>query len=388
MRRWRWALLGSVLLHLGLALWLWRRPGLVIRPPSVATAEPVEVLLLEAAPPVAPVAPAPARPPVAPPARRRPRVTSLPAPAVPAQPDPVPPREDGAPLARSLVPSGDVVPIIPEPGRGHTVYNVPVDREAELAATGEAVRRRVQGWAEDELATARVTSGLLPPYFSELRRELTAGLVNPPAIFDAKAENTEQLKAWAGQLKRSWEVGARNYAATGSPYPEAPGKSHERPSMLEADAQRLDEGARIGLGTIAQGNRLRELGEGRAGLELVVIVELEHASDGSLVSAVMLKGSGVKPFDLWVMRSAEIGLDAVKELPPDGGARSVWEFRGRVSYMRSVKDFDVKEDLWYVLPMAAVGMLPGTFDEVLGTAQYVDLRRPHYEATVRLLRAY
>ena len=66
---------------------------------------------------------------------------------------------------------------------------------------------------------------------------------------------------------------------------------------------------------------------------------------------------------------------------------AAWAFHGRVSYLRSAEHFDVLEDAWYLVLTLPI-CVAGTFDEVTGAVSYVDLRRPHYEATVELLEAY
>lgn len=402
MKRLRLALLCSVLLHVVMLWGLKRLPEpevVALPPPPEAQAE---LVWLESEPePQAPDAPE------ALPARPREVVKREPAPVPPQQ------REGGAasgemipyepepeqrsskvepPREYTLVPRGEIVTVPnPEGPRGHTVHNVPgeVPSAEELyALKSEQGRKRVQAWAEGDLASARVTSGLVNPYFHSLRRELTAALVKPPEIFDPNQTNPERLKDWASQLAQSTRGGWQRYGATGVPYADPEGYTPAVPTKLAEMAANGDARARQGATTLYQGARLLEFADGRAGIDMVVIIELVQNADGSLQRAVMRRASGVKAFDQWVMAMAETSIDALEDSPPDAGARSVWEFRGKVSYLRTSKDFDVKQDAWYLMLMMPMGLAPGTFDEVSGEATYVDLRYPHYEAKVRLLQAY
>ena len=53
-----------------------------------------------------------------------------------------------------------------------------------------------------------------------------------------------------------------------------------------------------------------------------------------------------------------------------------------------MKDVKLVEDGWYLALAAVPGLLTGTFDEVSGKVEFIDLRHPHYEARVKLLRVY
>jgi hypothetical protein len=235
------------------------------------------------------------------------------------------------------------------------------------------------------------------PYFRSLGRELSAGLEHPPEIFSANAPVDKRLQEWASQLKHSSEGAWQRYGAGGVPYAEPEGylPQLESPSRLEEAARNGEPFAMAASAKMHETARLLEWADGRAGVDLVTVVQLEQGPDGALRKATLVQPSGVRPFDDWVLRNAEISVDAMKEGPPDAGPgihpsglRSVWEFRGRVSYMRSTKDLDAKQDAWYLILMTPLGLAPGRFDEVRGEATYVDVRYPHYEAKAKLLRVY
>jgi hypothetical protein len=370
------ALVVSLVLHALLLLWLRTRPEVaaVVAPPLASNAIEIEVHQVTRRV-------SPSSPPVAAPRPAAIRMTPAPAP-VPATD---PPRQV------TLLPRPDAIALPePEAARGHTVHNVPeeiLDGGALLAMQERQGRARVDGFLHDELATARVTSGLVNPYFHALRRELEAGLVRPPEIFRANDSPDERLKSWALQLLRSNQN--NRYAA-----PE--GYRSEIPSMLAQENQsgannpdpKKPHGSDLQLDSqyaqsiIERGARLREFADGRAGVDLIAVVRIE----GDRVS--LEQSSHVAAFDDWVLSNAEVSVGALPEKPPQPGAVSVWRFKGKVSYLRSSREIDAKQDLWYLVLMAPFGMAPGTFDEVRGEANYVDLRYPHYEAHVSLLQVY
>jgi hypothetical protein len=399
-KRLRLALAVSLALHLVALLCLRARP--IVPPTAVAQREPIELEIREtvAPPPQPPRAAPTVPPPPVTPARPKPSTRPAAAAASPA----VPRDFDAEPPRVTLTPRDDVVSLPPgmpaEGSRGHTLHNVPSelpDPAAVLAERAERGRVRVQGFAEDELAEARVHGGIVSGYFRALGRELSAGLEHPPEIFTPGAKPDDRLMEWASQLARSSEGAWQRYGATGAPYAEPEGYRAELevPSKLAEAAQNGEPFAMVAAARMHETARLLEWADGRAGIDLVAVVELRQDADGTLRHATLVQPSGVRPFDAWVLRNAELSVDALKEPPPDAGPgihanglRSVWELRGRVSYMRSTRDFDAKQDAWYLLLMAPLGAAPGRFDEVTRTATYVDLRYPHYEATAKLLRVY
>src|SRR4051812_31414367 len=183
-RRMRAALAVSLLLHALLLLWFRTRPEVLvaIAPPPPSSAIEMEVHEVTRPPTTRSL-------PIASPKRAMARVT----PETPPPPS-EPPRQV------SLLPRADAIELPePEAARGRTVHNLPgeiLDGGALLPMQERQGRARVDGFLLDELATARVTSGLVNPYFHALRREIEAGLIHPPEIFRANASPDERLKTW------------------------------------------------------------------------------------------------------------------------------------------------------------------------------------------------
>lgn len=390
----------SVLLHAGLLLIAVTRPA----PPAPPTHEqkPLELTWIDVepkkpeqrpAPPKAEPRPQPPKlarkpevqPPVTPSQRladETPRKEVASAPT--AAPHAGPP---GRPSDR-LLPGVNVLNPVMEESHGHTLFNDGTVPDPRIARAEEEanVTAIVDGWAKDELALARVESGLVDPYFVDLRRTIGSQIARSPDFTDLGVAGTGK------QIVSSWQAGAERYGKTGSPF-EAPvmrSEPTEVPSALQREADRGSPDARAMAMRLYAGARFRDFGDGKLGAELYAEVELRQGGNGALEKLELIRASGVPQFDRFVLDRA---TKAVSLLDPlDGGLgkelRSVWGFHGRVAYNRAMRDVNVKDDWWYLAIAGATGMLTGKFDEVNGDAQYVDLRHPHYECTVKLLRVY
>ena len=276
----------------------------------------------------------------------------------------------------------------PEAAHGRTVHPGDLPTAEKLRAEEAAhVTLVVETQVRDELAKARVEGGLVDPYYHELRRQLSRTLVDAPDFTDAK-EGRNLPKTWAA----SWKGGAERYGKTGTAY-EAPVTREsisgpgEVPSKLDPTANGMKELAM----KLYAGARLRDFGMGKMGVELYAVVDLQQTATGAIEGLTLVEASGVATFDRWVLERASSAVGAVGAL--DGGARaqrhhSVWGFTGRVSYMRSTKELATGRDWAYLAVASLAGLTTGTFDEVSGEAYLVDLRNPHYECAVKLLRVY
>lgn len=249
----------------------------------------------------------------------------------------------------------------------------------------------MQGVAQGALAEARVTSGLVDPYFHDLRRQLARDIGTAPDFTDAA--NPQNLPK---TLVGSWSKAAESYGKTGTAYDapvtrESIAGPGEIPSQLQREIDRGSGDAKALAMQLYAGARLRDFGQGKMGAELYAEVELRQGATGAVAGVRLVQRSGVATFDGWVLQRAASAVDALG--PLDAGARpegyhSVWGFTGRVSYMRSTKDITMKDDWAYLALASVAGLTTGTFDEMTGTSQYVDLRHPHYECSVKLLRVY
>jgi hypothetical protein len=414
-RRIKWALVLSLVLH-GVLLTVWKRQPArpVVRTPEAPAPIVFEVVEAPApekpkdaptvrAPKVehSPVVKAPVRAPrpaPAPVVKAPSEKAAVPVPAAPpsvaeAAPAPI----ESSPRGAILVPRESAVQL-PEPeeqaSKGAVVHNRPEelpDPAAVLAYEAEVVQKRVDGWAQRVLAKTRVDNGVVSYYFHDLRHSLEKATSAPPPFVEPFG--LKSLPQHGKQALAGWNAAAKRYGATGTGYDE-PNGYKELHGVAKSEAERGGKQARDFGQKMEMGARLRDFGDGKMGEELVAIVEVRQGSNGSLVDLSLIAPSSSVRFDTWVMSQAPKAIDGLVA-PPDAGVgihaagmRSVWAFKGRVTYKRNIKDAELLEDAWYVGLMAIPGLLTGSFDEVTGKIEYIDLRHPRYECAVQLLEVY
>lgn len=423
----------SLGLHLFVAAWLVRGE---VRPPTVVPVERAIELEFVTLPSRAPAPPA---------ASPTPSTRPGPAPKLPRSPTRLPtnqavgrertgvePRAATAPpaapltteqaqaatrpRATSLVPRADLLgePLLDEP-RGRTLHpgDLPT-REAQLEAERARVSSLVDGWARRDLMAAKVAAQAYDPAYSQLRGALREATAEVPTWVD-----TNDPKAVVGALLERWGAGAERYGRTGASYAEPEGRleSLETPAGLVAEMN-LRHPAALALGQfLAAGARLQEFSDGRAGLELFALVQVDQAPSGALESVRLLRPSGLSPFDAWVLeRARHVGatfhLDAGLRARP---LRSVWRFDAVMTFRRKLTpgQLDGRAAVG-MMTMAALSLLSGLgndsppltpggppgpplgprmpgltgrFDELSGTLDVVDLTNPAYDCRVTLLEA-
>lgn len=367
-------------------------PGAVKAP----AATPKSSGSLAQAPATKPAAPAPKRLASAPPSERAPAAK----PATPATPEahaPSTPPVASAPRELHLLPNPAPFlaqgPSAGEESHGHTTHNSPdelPDPQAVAEVQAQEAKRKVDGWIGDELASARVENGLVDSYFSDMHRELQKQTEKLPV---EKEGNIVQ------QMVKSWLSAGQNYGKSGNPYGPGMGPDpHVKggiPTALEQQAERFrGSSAEKFQQQLEMGARLREFADGRFGGVLTAVVEIRQDPRGKLLSALLVESSGNKQFDNFVIQRAPIAIEKVPPAPEKGagihpdGIRSTWAFEGRITYKKSAKKLNLADDGWYLLGAGALGLLSGTFDEVNGTMDVVDLRNPEFTCKVRLLKVY
>ncbi|MCP3135905.1 ferrichrome ABC transporter substrate-binding protein [Pyxidicoccus xibeiensis] len=319
-------LLLSVLLHAALFWALSRVPS--VQPPRPAERQVVELEVFT--PPAQPAATPAPRPTVrpsdqagAPPVRRAERPSPPRAEEPKAQASAERPgTEASKPQASAEEPMKDDAPraaperlvLVPEgmlgegmaltgepPSTGRTLRNVPgsePDPKALAAREAEEARVRVDGWAQDSLASARATSGSPHPYFAQLQKDFTKKLVNPPP---------PDLKVLASRMKREQVEAIQRFGKTGSPY-----TPKERDHRLE---QRNRFQAAVEAGRAAN---MFMVDVTEPILALAAIVEVRQARDGKLLDLEVIEGSGDPTFDAWAMSQLRDAL-ARAESPKSGG---------------------------------------------------------------------
>jgi TonB family protein len=257
----------------------------------------------------------------------------------------------------------------------------------ETAAEEEArVAGRVSGFLEDATAGHRVESGLVDPYFYDLRKALTRAAANPPPV---------AAKAFERSLLTTLFSTSRRYGATGNPF--APSPLH--PSDRDLDA-RTYSGLQSFLDRPNMDTNALRAAQGMATLQKLMeevasngprtVIEVRQDRQGQFVSASILESSGNKAFDAHALAAVPKALEALPPPPPDGsgihadGIRSVWAFEGRVTFQKDVKKLKAG-DLLAILPLLPV--LGGSFDLVTGDVA-VNSLGPSLQCKARLLRVY
>lgn len=379
----------SLLAHAVVLLWVFHQDER--RPVTVTAPEPIRWVWLE--PP--PESQAPGKLEISKPSQggsskrrsAKPGKPSAPKAEVHAEQD-VPRQAPGNTL--SIVPRLELSPAQPdEPPHGWTVRNEPGalpgpdERMAEEAAR---VASRVEGFARDDLARARVESGLVDPYFGDFRRRFSNELANPSLYENPSAPELAQ------QLARSWMQGAQNYGRTGSPFEASPSPllPPEVPSAVAREADRGSTQAKSFADTLSAGARLRDFGEGRMGAELYAVLEIRQSPDGAVKELRLVEASGVPAFDQWVRVQAQAAVEALGAPQGDhpNGLHSMWGVRGKVTYKRDLRETNLVDDGWYLALALVPALLTGTFDELSDKVEYIDLRHPRLECRVKLLRVY
>ncbi len=434
------AALASLLLHAVLLALLWRQAP--VRPASPPPAPPALVVEVISSPPEAPAPPPPPQPP--PPVARpeQPRPAPLPAPppeplpsekapptdsppeavastepeppVADAEPEPpvdgaepeevqppapvhaspvtVPPAD--APLVAetehpSLLPpepaEGWSLPAAPEAPRGRTLRpgDPSLSPEALAAEEHARVSGRVQGFAEDDLATLRVENGLVHPYFSQIRTSLAKQLEGAP-LFD--------VKSVPQQLVRSYIKDAERYGATGSPGPGPSDRSAPTPTERLESVSRGNPAHDSMRAFLQAGESMQRLAEPDRP-DLVIILELRQAPDGQLREVKVVETSGNKAFDKYVLEAVPPALAKLTPPPAEAagvrpeGIRTLWAVEGRVVYLKKLSEME-GQDAWYIASAAGLGLLSGRFEETTGEIYVIDLRNPKFVCRPRLLRVW
>jgi hypothetical protein len=373
-RRFLAAALGlSLLLHAALLVWAARQPE--SRPTVTAVlGDANDARWIEVEPDAHP-----SRPALWPPTNTVGGTTSAPhrphaTPRV-SQPESSGSQASDSPLATSprLLPFEDVLgPVASATPHGHLVVNDGTDDRArrdpcEDAAEAEA---RVQGFAEDMVADARVKSGQFDPNLSGLGATLEAQLDNGDLSLRG---NPLQ------DLTRAWLAAAQQDARTGSPH---------------AEGSRAEGHAEVGT--------LRALADGTYGLGLIALLDIRLGPGGRPVTTALVGPSGNRAFDRYVVDQAPVAIsllptamDGGTDMHPEG-THSVWQFEGKMKYSKKLQLHELRvRDVASLAGHALLSTVTngyvaptGRFDEQSGSVEVVDLADPHFSCRVKLLRLY
>jgi hypothetical protein len=220
-----------------------------------------------------------------------------------------------------------------EPSRGHTVVNSEQERPDPVALrdyTQEKLSRRMGALVEGMVAGVQTRTGLVEPYFSraraQLEKDLSSGNVPLP-----KGAAVQQILKGVGQLQEQ-------FGKTGSPF----GSGQEPNTSNLAIARSETNGMALQLHDAESGASTRQLGQSmisNAASASVLdhawveaIIELVQEAGGGIADAHVVKSSGSKDFDEYVLHRARKVFLRLEEPPISGqgisadGWRTFWKF--------------------------------------------------------------
>ncbi len=377
------ALLASLLLHAGLGLLLQR----TTEPPPVVHTHPLEWVTVDVEVEPEPPPPAPRPQPTRPSAKTKPTKGAVrePAPAETAPPSTAEPESD-APRAVLEKPSergGLLLPAssfgpdgeLSEAPRGRTLRpdDPSFDPVAIRAEEARVVKKRVDGWTQDELAEARAQRGLPHPYFSGLREAAIAGLGKRATEVGLVASKADEMRA----IGERYEGAASSYGKSGNPNLGPPGLAPRQSEILK---DRLGNNPdTMPLQALVQATELmNDLSHGKPLITLTL--ELRQFRDGAPLVVRVVQPSRDGKFDAFVLEAWPKSIASAGTPPPDAfhGAelRSIWAVEG-----------------WLALPKAlagAVSYLPMPGFMGVGADKLLPLTQDgtHYDFQARLLRVY
>ncbi len=323
------------------------------------------------------------------------------APAAPGQSDASGVPSD-LPRALTLSPSGAVSDWAARSGpgdRGTLLRNEPggyPDPEALKAQEGYEVQQKVQGWAQEDGAAARVELGNVDGYFHDL-----GGAMEKEA---EKGVNQMLSGNMFKDLARAWIAGAESYGKSGNPY--AAGEQPEKNIALDEDtplarnAQAMPSQGKQNQSpawnmklTMDMQRMARDFFDGKFTDGLVAIVELSQDKLGTLLEARLVQGSGNPAYDTFVLGVAPGALSLLPPPPEKGagihesGLKSEWAFTGKIVYWRKLKDVDPATRALLIGAGAFTGMMRGDIENP-DSFEVADPTHPQFKCKARLLKLY
>ncbi len=299
-----------------------------------------------------------------------------------------PARVKSAPTA-AVAPSDSVKAIDASPkAPKKSIWFVPTALpEAPTAGAEEATQVRLNQVAQDELGKAKIDVGRIEPALEKLRTELARSVADIPETvdFESAAKKGEAVV-------KAWQPGAQRYGETSVPYRAPNGYVSQVPSELQRAAETGNAEAIEAVRGIEKGQRLMEFAEGAGGDTFTALIEVSLTPQGA-AAAKLVKYSGRVAFDKYVLEQAESTVKALAENPNapkvSQASRSVWEYTGKVVFMRKVSKLSVKDapSLIALGALATLAKAPLALktDFVSGSPEYIDFAHPRYSCQVKLL---
>jgi hypothetical protein len=258
-----------------------------------------------------------------------------------------------------------------EPSGGRTVRpgDSSVSPEALREAERTRVSRRVQTFAEDDLAEARAQRGLPHPYLGKIGSALMAQLGRPGAVTAQQLGVSNAGQAFA----KNYQAAASQFAKTGNPGFTPPSSAPSQSEILAERYRNIPEALPIrsqvqARETLASIEQLGPL--------FTLKVEVVQGHDGALVSVALLESSGSPAFDAFVLKECPAAIHSVGPPPPDAFRkdllRSIWAVEG-----------------WFRPENSALDALPSLQGVPMASLlRYLDPGRLRVDFRARLLRVY
>jgi hypothetical protein len=239
-------------------------------------------------------------------------------------------------------------------------------REAERVRVG----RRVQTFAEDELAEARAQRGLPHPYLSKMRSALMAQLGRKGAVTPQELGVGNAMQSFA----KNYQDAASQYARTGNPGFTPPSSAPTQSEVLDRLFRNIPEALPLRMQVQAR-ETMANLEN--AGPLFTLKLEVVQAADGTLLTLNLIESSGSPSFDAYVLKESPTAIRAAGVPPADAlrkdSLRSIWAVEGWFRPKDSTLD-------------AALPALQGV--PIAMMLRYLDPARLQVSFRARLLRVY
>jgi hypothetical protein len=245
-----------------------------------------------------------------------------------------------APKSTTLVPSSEFVVtqggggLEPEGPRGHTIANSDQERPDPIAMreyTQEKLGRRTGAMVEGMIADTQAKNGLVDPYFSGARSALEGDLSqgNVPLPRDKNVAR-ESMKGYLENQER--------FGKTGSPFAAGQEPKWNDFSLARNENQGMAMQARDPewAGLMRQAQQSMAAGDATMRVAdhaiLEAVLELVQEPGGGISDAHIVKSSGYKNFDEYVLHRARKVFLALDDPPQTGhgissaGWRTLWRF--------------------------------------------------------------
>ncbi len=265
------------------------------------------------------------------------------------------------------------------------------DPHAQAVADAELGRARVQNFALDELALARVDKGLVDPAYGVFRRGLDDKLARVPAALNPVSDK-EKTDALLGAVLPAMQ----RYGATGQAYDTPAGWRLE--NEVPASLQRAAESGHPGMLQLAPKlqatARLKDFADGRMGREVRLVIDITPLPPPDPPLVTVRSTEAAKPLTTWATQQAQ-DLLASADAGLPLGRRSRWLLTGRTEFYRPATQAEgARASLATALMLALSAVLPNApnaftvFDEVRGEAKVFDPSNPTYVLHATLLGVY